>query len=115
MERTIRILRNAQVYSLCVFCCIHLISCRVINQPDCTASLEKAYLALYQRYDSLQLEQAEPLWPHQRALLLDLRQEEEHIFQLAKNCDFSDRQAYNRWHRSRLKFPSPIAQRLQRP
>jgi len=50
-----------------------------------------------------------------RAELEKLRTEEKQLFKESENCDFGkDLQAYNYWHRGRLKFPGKIEQELRR-
>lgn len=50
-----------------------------------------------------------------RAVLEKLLAEENRLFAEVENCDFGkDLEAYNYWHRGRMKFPGKIRQELQR-
>jgi hypothetical protein len=81
----------------------------------CVKSLLERDKQLILRADSL-VNMARQLPPPAYRLELDkLRREELQIFDAVKTCDFGDNlEAYNYWHRGRLKFPGTISRELQR-
>lgn len=81
----------------------------------CIKSLIERDEKLIQRGDSLIHHRAEFTLETYRAMLENLRSEEKQLFNEVKNCDFGKNlQAYNYWHRGRLKFPGKVEQELQR-
>ena len=93
---------------------LSVFACKEPVNP-CVQSLRQRDGALIQRADSLILRRAEFTIEPYRAELEKLRAEEKQIFKEVEKCDFGkDLQAYNYWHRGRLKFPGKVEQELQR-
>lgn len=94
-----------------------LLQVAACKQPvdPCIQSLQQDDRELAQRVDSLILRRdAMTLAPY-RAALEQLHTEEKQLFDEVANCNFGkDLQAWNYWHRGRLKFPGKIEQELQR-
>lgn len=100
-----------------VLLALSLLSALACKEPvnPCVRSLRQRDGALLQRADSLILRRTEFTLEPYRAELEKLRAEEKQIFKEVENCDFGkDLQAYNYWHRGRLKFPGKVEQELQR-
>lgn len=80
---------------------------------DCVTRLEDTYQDLM-----AQFHQAELTFALHRdsktyySQLKRLQKRQKRLYRSVRDCDVEDRQAYNRWYRSRLKFPSPIDQAL---
>jgi hypothetical protein len=91
-----------------------IFACKNPAHP-CVQSLRERDGALSQRADSLIFQQKKMTFEPYRAELEKLRVEEKQLFAEAENCDFGkDLQAWNYWHRGRLKFPSKIELELRR-
>jgi len=89
-------------------------ACQESANP-CVKSLIDRDEKLIQRADSLIARRAEFTLETYRAHLENMRGEEKQLFGEVANCDFGkDLQAYNYWHRGRLKFPGKIEQEWQR-
>ena len=97
-------------------CCIVLaaIACR---KPvvTCAQTLRQRDLELETRVDSIAAISRSMSPETYRAVLEKLLAEENRLFAEVENCDFGkDLEAYNYWHRGRMKFPGKIRQELQR-
>ncbi|MBX2893777.1 MAG: hypothetical protein KF734_22895 [Saprospiraceae bacterium] len=106
--------------SVCFIACLialfhlALFACKSKVNP-CVQSLAERDAALLHHADSLMLGRAAMPLETYRDALEQLRTQEQQLFQAANDCDFGkDLQAYNYWHRGRLKFPSKIEQEWQR-
>lgn len=89
-------------------------ACKQSANP-CIAALQQRDRLLTQRADSLLLLRGGMTLAPYRAALEQLHAEEKQLFADVENCDFGkDLQAYNYWHRGRLKFPGKIVQELKR-
>jgi hypothetical protein len=91
-----------------------LLACKQPANP-CVQSLRDRDAQIAQKTDSLILRRNEITPESYRVALEKLRIEEKQMFGEVENCDFGkDLQAYNYWHRGRLKFPGKIEMELQR-
>jgi hypothetical protein len=85
------------------------------NENPCIRSLQLRDADLLHRVDSVVGIRQNLTLRVYRGSLEALQQEEEQLFGEARDCDYGkDLQAYNYWHRGRLKFPGRIVQELQR-
>lgn len=85
------------------------------NENPCIRSLQQRDADLLHRVDSVVGIRQSLTFRAYRSSLESLQQEEQQLFGEARDCDYGkDLQAYNYWHRGRLKFPGKIGQELQR-
>ncbi len=89
--------------------------CNQSTKESCAVQLHAADQELLKKTDSLVQNAARLDTVAYATQLQALRQEEQSLFEQARQCDFGDdRLQYNYWHRSRLKFPSRLEQELTR-
>ena len=85
------------------------------NENPCIRSLQLRDADLLHRVDSVVGIRQNLTLRTYRSNLEALQEEEQQLFGEARDCDYGkDLQAYNYWHRGRLKFPGKIEQELQR-
>ncbi len=109
-------MKNILIHQV-VLLCWGMLAAAACRKPviTCAQTLQQRDFELVTRADSI-AEISYRLTPEAyRAILEKLLTEENRLFAEVENCDFGkDLEAYNYWHRGRMKFPGKIRQELQR-